>query len=358
MSPHLVFRVHTDLRLGLGHVARSLFLAEQWQALGGSATLAVSGDERARRVGSGQHPFMDQPLPLEAVDLGPELHAPLPDELKAKASLVLVDQWDTTPEQLQALRPLKVAVMEDDGDAHEVADLLFQPFLEGLNWPGSPVKVVDGRKIRPYETLHGACRVLRGANFIVVNPIASSLRPRREPLQPLAVHKLLVSFGGTDGPGLAQRAFEVLDQLVAEDRWRGHCTLLAPQGIQGKPFPGCTVQSGLPNLTRRLADFDAVWCAGGLTISECLCMGVPVAAWGQNERQHRIIADLALSNGCFNLGIGPEADLRATEDALEHWLGPEGQETRQEQARDGMALVDGMAISRVAQELWALAGQR
>jgi len=357
MQPHLILRVHTDLRLGLGHVARALFIAEQWQALGGTATLAVSGDERARKVGSGQHPFLDQPLALEAVDLGTDLHAPLPEDLKQRANLVLVDQWDITPEQLQALRPLKLAVMEDDGDTHELADLLFQPFLEGLSWPSNPMKVVNGRKIRPHETAHGTCRVLRGAGFIVVNPLAASLRPRREPLQPLAVHKLLVSFGGTDGPGLAQRAYDVLASLAAADRWRGTCTLLAPQGIKGKPFSGCTVQPSLPNLTRRLTDYDAIWCAGGLTISECMCMGIPVAAWGQNERQHHILADIAMVNGCFSLGVGPEADLRATEDALEHWLGPEGQETRQEQARDGMALVDGTAASRIAQELWTLAGQ-
>jgi hypothetical protein len=52
--------------------------------------------------------------------------------------------------------------------------------------------------------------------------------------------------------------------------------------------------------------------------------------------------------------VGPEADLGATEAALARWLGPEGQETRQEQSRDGMALVDGLGAARIAQELMAL----
>jgi hypothetical protein len=43
-------------------------------------------------------------------------------------------------------------------------------------------------------------------------------------------------------------------------------------------------------------------------------------------------------------------------EALAQWLGPEGQDNRQEQVRDGMALVDGMAASRIAQELWQLTG--
>lgn len=356
MSPHLILRAHADLRLGLGHVARALAIQEAWRALGGQATLAVSGDERARRVGAGRHPFLDQDLPLPALDLGTDPQAPLPAPLKAAAQVVLVDQWDTTAAQLEALRPLKLAVMEDDTDAHEAADLLFQPFLEGVKWPEAPVKVVEGRKVRPSETRHGACRVLRGTAYAVVAPEALAQRPRREPLQPLAVHRLLVTFGGSDGAGLAQRAFDVLGRLAAAGRWVGTCTLLAPRGLQGQSFPGCTVAPGLPNLTRRLLDFDAVWCSAGVTLSEAMCQGVPAATWGQNERQHLILGDLAMNNGCFDLGIGPEADLGRTEEALAQWLGPEGLDNRQEQVRDGMALLDGQGAARIAQELWRLAG--
>ena len=355
MSPLLILRVHADLRLGLGHVARALALQESWRALGGQACLAISGDDRARRVGGGTHPFLDQPLPCEARYLGEALHAPLPEELKAKAALALVDQWDTSTAFLQALRPLKVAVMEDDTDAHEAADLLFQPFLEGVRWADHPMKTVNGRKIRPFETTSGACRVLRGSSFIVVEKTALDLRPKRMPLQPLAVHKLLVTFGGSDGPNLAQLAFDALAGLVAEDRWRGAVTLLAPNGIQGEAFPGCSVLRGLPGLTHRIPDFDAIWCSAGVTLAEALCMGIPAAVWGQNERQHGILSDLAIANGCFDLGMGPGANLGMVQGALAQWLGPEGQDNRQEQVRDGMALVDGMAASRIAQELWKLA---
>lgn len=352
MSLHLILRVHADQRLGLGHVARALALQEAWRALGGTALIAASGDARAERVGKGSHPFLDQPLPCEATYLGASLHAGLG---KLKADVILVDQWDTTAAQLQALRPAKLAVYEDDGDAHEAADLLFQPYLEGVKWDDHPVKVVNGQKVRPFETMHDRCRVVRGAAFVVVDKAALEQRPKREPLQPLAVHKLLVTFGGSDGPGLAQRAYDVIRQLVAEDRWRGTCTLLAPNGIQGGPLPGLTIAPSLPNLTRRLPDYDALWCAGGVTLAEAICMGLPAAAWGQNERQGGILGDLAQANACFTLGVGTEADPAIVADALEQWLGPEGQETRQEQVRDGMQLFDGLGAQRVAQELWRLA---
>src|SRR5450631_1881137 len=96
MSPLLILRVHADLRLGLGHVARALALQESWRALGGQAAIAITGDDRARRVGGGTHPFLDHALPCEARYLGEGLHTPLPDDLKSRASVVLVDQWDTT----------------------------------------------------------------------------------------------------------------------------------------------------------------------------------------------------------------------------------------------------------------------
>ncbi len=356
MNRLLILRVHTDHRLGLGHVARALAIGEGWKALGGQACLAVSGDAHARRVGLGQHPFRDAKLEFEAVDLGEDLHHPLPSSLKERGAVVLVDHWDNDAGELEALRPLKVALMEDDSDAHEAADLLFQPFLEGVHFPENPLKTLNGRKVRPLETQHGGCRVLRGLKFVVVDRTALELRPKRDPLQPLTVRKLLVSFGGTDGPGLAQRAFQVLRDLAVSGRWPGQCTLLDPNGTLKDPFPGCRILDRLPDFTRRMPDFDAIWCAAGLTFVEALCLGIPAAAWGQNERQHRMIADVALNNGCFDLGIGPEADLRIVTEAVAQWLGPEGQDNRQEQSRDGMTLVDGMGAQRVARELWDLAG--
>jgi UDP-2,4-diacetamido-2,4,6-trideoxy-beta-L-altropyranose hydrolase len=353
MSPRLILRVHADHRLGLGHVMRALALEEAWRAAGGSAAIAISGDDRARRVGSGRHPFLDQALPFEAVDLGKDLHAPVKD---MKADVVLVDQWDTTLQQIEALRPAKVAVMEDDGEAHEAADLLFQPYLEGVKFEDHPVKTVNGMKMRPFEALHGKCKVLKGSAYIVVDRAAMELRTRREPLQPLAVHKLLVTFGGSDGAGLAQKAFDLLKTLVAEDRWRGTCLILAPGGIQGELFPGCSVLPSMPNLTRRITDYDALWCALGVTLAESLCMGVPVAAWGQNDRQKGILGDVAMAGGCFDLGHGPESEPSIVGEALVQWLGPEGQDNRQEQVRDGMKLIDGLGAQRVVQELRRLAG--
>ena len=354
MQPHLIIRVHADLRLGFGHVARAMAVEEAWRALGGTATIAASGDDLARRVGAGQHPFTGAELPCEALDLGMASTSPLPKELVAKSKVVLLDLWDLDHAQIEALRPLKVAVMEDDGDAHESADLLFQPFLDGVDFPDHPMKPLNGRKVRPFESQHGNCRVLRGTRFAVVGGTALERRPKRQPLQPLAVHRLLVTFGGSDGAGLAQRSFKVLERLVNEDRWRGSCTILAPVGIQAEPFAGCSIHQRLPNLTQLLPDYDALWCSAGVTLTEALCLGLPVAAWGQNERQHRILADLAQASACFDLGIGPEAGLDITTKALEQWLGPEGQDSRNEQSRDGRSLVDGLGASRIAQELWTL----
>ena len=340
--------------MGLGHVARALAIEEAWRALGGMALIAVSGDARARRVGSGRHPFLDEALPCPALDLGEDLHAPLPASIKGE--VVLVDQWDATAAQLDALRPRKVALMEDEGEVHEHADLLFQPFLEGVSWAEHPVKTVDGEKRRPYEDRRGACRTVLGARFAVVGKIAQKLRPQREPDTGLSVHKLLVTFGGSDGAALAPRAFEVLRRLVEEGRWSGACTLLAPGGLPGAALPGLTVLEGIPGLVSRLRDFDAVWCAAGITLCECLSLGVPVAAWGQNPRQAAILSDLSLAGVCCDLGEGPGADLAVATEAMAHWLSPEGQETRQEQIGAGRLLIDGKGASRVAQELWKLAG--
>jgi spore coat polysaccharide biosynthesis predicted glycosyltransferase SpsG len=355
MTPTLLLRVHTDQRLGLGHIARALAIYAPWNALGGKAILAVSGDGMAQRIGSGLHPWQEQPLPMETVYLGEDHLATIPSTLKDQANLALLDLWDADPAHIEGLRPLKVAIMEDEGDAHEGADLLFQPYLEGVSWSNGPVRVVNGRKLKPFESQSGKCRVLRGSSFIVVSPESVKLRPRREPLQPLVVRKLLITFGPTDGAGLAQRSFNVMRDLIAQDRWNGVCTLISPRSLEGPVIPGCSVVCSIPDLTRHLQEFDGIWCSGGVTLVEAACMGVPCAAWGQNPRHHQVISDLAQANACLNLGLGPEENLEHTGAALAKWLGPEGQENRQEQTKDGMALVDGSGVTRIAKELWALA---
>ena len=326
--------------------------------MGGIATIAISGDERARQIASGENLFSESQLPCPAVYLGEPIDAPLSEEIKSRGTLALVDLWDASHDQVRALRPLKTALMEDDGDVYESADLLFQPYLDGIKWNSNPIRTENGLKLRPYEEQRNGCRVLKGSAYIVLSALIGQLRPRREPIQPLNVKRLLVTFGGTDGPGLSQRAYEVMTKVIGENGWNGHCTLLAPSGINrinSAYSTRITVLSGLQNLTKRLHEFDAVWCSGGVTLAECLCLGIPVAAWGQNERQHRVITDIALESACINLGLGPEADLDIVQEALVHWLGPLGQESRQEQSSNGMALVDGSGASRVVQELWELA---
>jgi spore coat polysaccharide biosynthesis predicted glycosyltransferase SpsG len=360
MGYHLILRIHSDVRLGLGHVSRALAVARPWEGLGGAVTIAISGDERAKAVGEGNNPFSDKGLGVYAVYLGEALDAPLPDGLKPKGAVALVDLWDATPDIISACRPMKVALMEDDGDAHEGADLLFQPYLEGLKWPGNPIRTENGRKLRPYEEVRGSCRVLKGSGYIVLSSRAAQLRPRREPEQPLNVKKLLVTFGGTDGPGLAPRAYEAMAKIIAENGWAGSCTLLAPSGVEGfaTQMSGLTVKHSIQDLTGHLPEYDAVWCSGGVTLAECLCLGIPAAVWSQNERQKMMVADIALEGACINLGMGTDADLSVVQEALADWLGPLGQETRQEQSANGMALIDGSGAARVAQELMGLAGGR
>ena len=65
---------------------------ELWKAMGGACTLVVSGDDSARRIGAGLHPFRDEPLACGVVDVGTAAHAPVPEDVKAGAAVVLLDQ--------------------------------------------------------------------------------------------------------------------------------------------------------------------------------------------------------------------------------------------------------------------------
>ena len=357
MQPHLILRIHIDINLGLGHLSRALAIVRPWKGLGGDASIAISGDERAKQLAEGINPLSGQPLPCPVVYLGESMDAPPTDDLKARGAVALVDQSGANTALINALRPMKVAIMEDDSDAHEVADILFQPYLEGIKWASNPIRTEMGLKLRPYEELRGNCRVLKGSAYIVLPIQTIQMRPRRGARQPLNVKKLLVTFGDTDSMGLVPRAFEVLAKMIDKKSWGGNCTLLAPSGMDEiyGASPNLTVKHTIQDIASNLLEFDAVWCAGDATLSECLCLGIPTTVWSQNELQQRMIADIALEGACINLGMGPEADLSVTQESLADWLGPLGQETRQEQSENGMSLIDGSGATRVAQELYALA---
>jgi spore coat polysaccharide biosynthesis predicted glycosyltransferase SpsG len=185
--------------------------------------------------------------------------------------------------------------------------------------------------------------------------MAAKLRADRKPIQPEKVKNLLVAFGGGDASRLAPRAYEVITKVIDENGWDGNCTLLSYGGVNYLESPRISVLSSLKNLTTRLLEFDAIWSTGGVTLAECLCLGIPVIAWGRDERHHKIINCIAHEGACVNLGLGLEKDLTSIQEALAHWLGPMEQESRQEQSGIGMALVDGSGASRVVQELWELA---
>jgi len=355
MQPHLIFRVHNDRRSGLGHIARAITLAESWLAMGGIATITISGDERARYIASGKSPFSESNLPCSAIYLGKSMDSPLPEYFKFEKAVVFVDLLNITAEQIEDMRPLKIAIMEDESDAHKRADILFQPYLEGVKWNRNPIRTENGKKLRPYEEQRDACRVLKGSTYLILSSAVTQLHAQRNPIQPPDVKNLLVAFGGADSQRLAPKAYDVVAKVIEENHWDGRCTLLSPGGVNYLEFPGITVLSSIQNLSTRLPEFDAIWCTGGVTLAECLCLGIPVIAWGRNERHHKIINNIAQVGACVNLGLGLEADLTVVQETLANWLSPQEQESRQEQATIGMALVDGSGTSRVSQELWELA---
>ena len=56
-------------------------------------------------MGAGRHPYLDQALPCPAVYLGEDLHAGLPEDLKARGAVALVDHWEATQAGTAAAAP-------------------------------------------------------------------------------------------------------------------------------------------------------------------------------------------------------------------------------------------------------------
>jgi CMP-N-acetylneuraminic acid synthetase/spore coat polysaccharide biosynthesis predicted glycosyltransferase SpsG len=169
---------------------------------------------------------------------------------------------------------------------------------------------------------------------------------------------VLLSFGGSDPQGLTLKAARALGALP------GEVELVA---VTGPAFSDLrALESSLPGLPHplrlerdvkgdRLAELmleaDLLVGSGGMSVYEIAALGTPGVVLAQNEREDRRMRDFARHGTIRYLGLGTdvaEAEIRAAVDAL-----LEDAAARREMSARGRALVDGLGAARAADAVLA-----
>lgn len=315
----------------MGHLVRSLAIAEAASELGWDVTLCGSFDDRfALELLDG---FSGQRI--DRISDADELAE---TACILDASIIHVDSYAVGPDYRAAAnrREILLSSMEDGAFGRRPADLIFDP---------SPAELYE------YRSGLGTGRLFRGPEFI---PLRRSIVERRDHSIRLrdSVSRVLIIMGGTDAFRATDRALEFvlgvpgvmeIDVVRAAD-----LTLQATEGKVG----GILVKEMSP--TRDIAELflraDMVLSAAGTTMWELAALGAPMALFGLTENQssnYRYATDNQMALGLEDVEESI-ADSSRRESLQESFADIHGALRR---ASRGKELVDGRGAYRIV-EAW------
>lgn len=333
----VAFRADASTAIGTGHVMRCLNLADALTRHGA----------RVRFV------CRELPPAVQSV-VAARGHAVVfvPDETPAATSAALADAaWDWIVVDHYRLdasweRGLRgasrVMVVDDLADRPHDCDLLLDQnyFREGAT--------------RYVGKVPAGCRQLLGPRFALLRPEFASWHARAA-VRGGAVRRLLIAFGGVDAANHTLVAIEA----VASSGFDGAVDVViggahpAPADVRAAcERRGFTLHVQTDHLAALMAAADVSIGAGGVTVWERACLGLPAVAISVADNQCRPLRDAAEAGIVVAPDLRPDAVTAGT--LARHLVALiENSALRTSISRQGMAMVDGGGAARVAARLLA-----
>lgn len=305
----VLIRADAAPRLGMGHAYRALALAQEMAA----HAVTIVSDASMSLGGAFFERFpVDHHALARAEDFIAYAQAEAP-------ALVILDQLDTTAEQVRALKATgaKIVTFEDLGPGALEADLVVSDLYHNPEVPAE-------------RQLAGVQAAILAPSFETVAP-----PPRFNP----TVETLLVVFGGSDPARLTERALESLQAAAFKGEVlavlgfgaRERSIALRDFDLAGELLVDVAY---MPALMRRA---DLALSSAGRTITELMWCGAPTICLCQNEKELSH-THATQNNGVVNLGLGALVDVATLANHV-RWLceTPEFRRLMQERARRAVA---------------------
>jgi spore coat polysaccharide biosynthesis predicted glycosyltransferase SpsG len=322
----VIFRADGSHTLGMGHVVRSLSLADALRAeldrIGKPLPICfvTKHDPGVEKV-LGQSGFN-----VEYVDGALASFRLIVDEISPRAVVADIDLRGRVPEYLSVIYPRSINVS-----------------LHEHNYPILSGDIVVAPTVRPLPMGPGGTLGVThfiGAEYVLLSP---DIPMRRKSLAPLSrdAHTGFISLGGADPNRLTPKMLEAVracgDKGIEWDVVLGPASgYNADKLAKENPSPFCFhagSELGHKGFLDLLASSDIVITNGGTTLYESLALGRPTIAIPQNEFEEAVIEQMSAIGAC----------LKAEGDS---WLIDSGK--RLAIAEKGGSLIDGNGCERVA----------
>jgi len=326
--PRILFRVDGGASQGMGHVYRSLAIADELRNISTADVLFLMSAEHLQGV---QH-VSRYGYPVRVL-AGAEL-APALEAIREYSPNIIVNDLPFLPnDYLKELARLGASTIN------------LVDSLADIEQPAGVASVIIGvmhEDRLELEDYYG------GPAFAILR---DSFAGREKGVPPVA-RSVVVSFGGSDPQGLTLKVLGALDRLEAELEVK---VVLGPAFSRREELARfvdaltrrALVLDNVENMAETLSAADLVFCAGGMTVFEIAALGTPGIVLCQNARERARMESFAGYGSVVHLGLGSEVEeetlLRATRELLADF------ERRRAMSEAGRLLVDARGAQRAAE---------
>jgi spore coat polysaccharide biosynthesis predicted glycosyltransferase SpsG len=317
---HVTLDTAGGLRAGVGHLLRSIVLAERLRALKADASLLST-------------PKAPPSLALHAIRAAGLRAAP---QRGSPPRVVVVDRPDTTPERLELLHrrwPTAALVALD----------YYGPAVDGL---ALVVNLNEARETRAHSR---APLKARGLRYVILRDSFRVLRRRRR-LVRAGIRQILVGFGGTDPNAWSDQAASVMTNCFSDDVSVRLLTGEKQRETKSAPRPGgrsITRHVTVADPAPLMAASDLAIISGGTMLAEAAYLGVPAVVVPRTQAE-RLFARRFSAAGAARV-VEPE-DGRLPARALARLVRKlaDDKDARRRMQRAGRRLIDGRGVERIA----------
>jgi spore coat polysaccharide biosynthesis predicted glycosyltransferase SpsG len=328
-QPRILFRVDGGASIGMGHVYRSLAIAEALRQ-GSRAEVAFL---MSAEHGQGISIVSREGYPVRAAS-DDRLHTQLEHIRDFAPAILINDLQRLDDDYLRALSHLGCTTVNlvDTLDDLDVTEHYKQVI----------VSVMNEERETP-EAFYG------GPEFAILRSHFSGREKRVRETPEL----LLLSFGGSDPQGLTLLAARALAALPARVRLVAvtgpafsHLDKLQRLAAElPRPLELIREAAG-QHIADLMQDADVVVCSGGMSVYEIAALGTPGVVLAQNAREDQRMRTFARNGTIEYLGLGSEVKQEALRAAVLSLL--DDAPRRRRMGGCGRRLVDGLGAARAA----------
>jgi UDP-2,4-diacetamido-2,4,6-trideoxy-beta-L-altropyranose hydrolase len=310
-----------SLTEGLGHLIRQIHIANELRAQNADIFFYIPKFKTARDIIE-QHHF-----PYSIVE---DFDTSLIKE-RDNADATIVDIQDTTISFIHELKKqsLKVISFEDQGEGRKQVDLLIDCNLRPDYSKNIPQKV----------------KTLFGLSYSVLGPNFEKQHTKKRDFSD-TIESLLLTFGGTDPHNITLDLAKQVPNNIKT-------TIILGAGFKNESglqkFDSIQIKKNVQDMATMLVSHDAVFCSGGVTLHEAMCVGTPAFTINQVSHQEKKAKMAEKAGAAINLGQAKSWDENRLPEIFKL-----GRKNLHDMSMAGKKCIDGKGLKKVVKAILSI----